>query len=184
MKALKTFAIAIAALGLAIGAAQAENVNPSEGQQNIPIHRDFDQSMRAMRDEMDRMFQDFFSKKDDVTDWGSGAYISSPATDVIEQDKQYVVKVELPGLSADGIDLSVTGNTIVIKGEKKQENQVKSQTFLREETSYGSFSSSVTLPDGADIDKADAVYKNGVLTITVPKNPAVAPKSRKLTIRQ
>jgi HSP20 family protein len=135
-----------------------------------------------MRDQMDRMFRDFFNKED-ITGWG-GTFQASPATDILEQDKAYVVKVELPGMTAESIDLSITGNALVIKGEKGSQSETKNDSYLRQEMSYGSFSRTISLPETADLDKADALYKDGVLTITVPKNPAVASKSRKLTIRQ
>ena len=184
MNRIQSVALALGILALASMPAMAQNAPPSaqDMQKNVPIHRDFDQSMRTMRDEMDQMFRDFFSKQD-VTGWG-GNFEASPATDVVEEDKDFLVKVELPGMTPDGIDLSVTGNSIVIKGEKQQENEVKGDTYLRQEMSYGSFSRTISLPETADLDKADAVYKNGVLTVTVPKNPAYAQKTRKLTIRQ
>lgn len=183
---MKTITLLVAASLLALSAAPALAQNaaaiPNNARQTVPIHRDFDQSMRAMRDQMNQMFSNFFDRNDNNV-WNRG-FETIVATDIIEEDKDFLVKVELPGMKADDIDLSVTGNTISIRGEKQAENELKNESYLRREMAYGSFSRSVTLPETADIDKADAAYKDGVLTITVPKNPAAAPKSRKLTIHQ
>ncbi len=184
MKTIKPLLMAASLLALSAAPAPAQNAatTPNNAQQTVPIHQDFDQSMRAMRDQMDQMFRNFFDRTDN--DVWSGGFETSVATDVIEEDKDFLVKIELPGMKAENIDLSVTGNTITVKGEKQQENELKNESYLRREMAYGSFSRSVTLPETADLDKADASYKDGVLTITVPKNPAAAPRSHKLTVHQ
>ncbi|HTK83479.1 MAG TPA: Hsp20/alpha crystallin family protein [Patescibacteria group bacterium] len=185
MKTIASLLMAASLLALSAAPASAQNAattTNNNSQQIVPIHRDFDQSMRAMRDQMDQMFRNFFDRTDN--DIWSGGFETVVATDVIEEEKDFLVKIELPGMKAENIDLSVTGNTITVKGDKQQENELKNESYLRREMSYGSFSRSVTLPETADLNKADATYKDGVLTITVPKNPAAAPKSHKLTIRQ
>lgn len=82
------------------------------------------------------------------------------------------------------MDLSVSGNSIVLKGEKIQKNEFKNEDYIRKESSYGSFSRVVNLPFDADLEKADAQYKDGILTVSVPKKEGAQAQSKKLTIQR
>jgi HSP20 family protein len=95
---------------------------------------------------------------------------------IAENDKNYLVTLEMPGVAADDIQVRMLGNRLTISGEKTFRNEVggKDAAFHRVESSYGSFSRSVGLPDNVDPDKVDADYKNGVLTVTIPKAKAQA----------
>jgi len=92
-----------------------------------------------------------------------------PAIDVSEDDKAVKVTAELPGLGPDDIDVSILQNRLTIKGEKKFEDEEKSENYHRIERSYGSFQRSVILPANVDESKVEANYKNGVLQLTMPK---------------
>lgn len=100
-----------------------------------------------------------------------------PALDVAETDDEYVVKVELPGVNRDDVQITVREDTLTVRGEKKQENETKKSDFHRVERSYGSFQRSFTLPTTVKTDKIDATYKEGILTITLPKAEEAKPKS-------
>ncbi|HAY21302.1 MAG TPA: molecular chaperone [Desulfobacterales bacterium] len=127
-----------------------------------------------LRREMDRVFEDFFGPRR----WGlipwEGEW--TPAMDVAETDEQVVVKAEIPGIEPKEINISLTGDVLTVKGEKKSEREEKKENYHLVERSYGAFSRSVTLPAAVDADKIDAKYEKGVLTITCPKKEAVKPK--------
>ncbi len=99
-----------------------------------------------------------------------------PAVDVFEKDDKFVVKAELPGMKEDDIDVSVVGDTLTVKGEKRSETEVKEEDYYRCERSYGSLYRSIPLPATVDADKIEASYEDGVLEITLPKAAAVKPK--------
>jgi HSP20 family protein len=102
-----------------------------------------------------------------------------PALDVAEQDDAVVVRAEVPGCKAEDIDISVYGNTLTISGEKKESEEEKGKGYFHVESAYGSFRRDLTLPAEVDADKVDAVCKNGVLTITMPK----AEKSKAIKVK-
>jgi len=99
-----------------------------------------------------------------------------PAIDMYEKNNQYVVKAELPGLEEKDVDVSVVGDRLTIKGEKKTESEVNEEDYYRSERTYGSFFRSIDLPDDADADKVAANFDNGVLEIDIPKMAAAKPK--------
>jgi HSP20 family protein len=110
--------------------------------------------------------------------WRPGAEETGwmPAVDVIEKDDKFLVKAELPGMKEEDIDVSVVGDTLTIKGEKKSESEVKEENYYRSERAYGSFYRSIPLPSTVDADKIEANYEDGVLEVTIPKMPEVKPK--------
>jgi len=101
----------------------------------------------------------------------------APAVDVKETPDQIVVKAEVPGMDAKDINISVTGDVLTIKGEKKSEREEKEENYHLVERSYGSFSRSLAMPAAVDLDKIEAKYDKGILTITCPKKEEVKPKA-------
>ena len=95
--------------------------------------------------------------------------LEAPALDVYDQKDDLIVKAEIPGLTKDEIDISLEGNTLTIKGEKKKEEEVKEEDYYRCERTFGAFSRSVELPADVQADKVNASFKNGVLEIRLPK---------------
>jgi HSP20 family protein len=131
--------------------------------------------VNRLRSEMDRLWDDYF---------GSGRRglqplqpEFAPAVDVKELPEAIVVKAEVPGIDAKEINIAVTGDILTIKGEKKSEREEKEANYHLVERSYGSFSRAIKLPAVVDLDKIDAKYDQGVLTVTCPKKEAVKPKS-------
>ena len=134
------------------------------------------------REEIDRLFEDFFSpwpvrrrRRQEVT-W-------LPDVDVYEDENNVIVEADLPGLKGDEVDISITGNTLTIKGEKKQEKEEKGRNYYIVERSYGSFARSIELPAEVEPDKAKATMRNGVLKVTIPKAPEAKPKQIKVEVK-
>ncbi len=100
---------------------------------------------------------------DDNTGW------FSPVVDVMEDANNVIVKAELPGLSKDDVQVTLQDNCLILKGEKKHEEERKGRNYYRVESSYGAFHRVIELPSYIDTKKADAQFKNGVLQITLPK---------------
>lgn len=128
----------------------------------------------SLQREMDRLFEDFFRRGGLPIRWG-------PAVDVMETADSVIVKAELPGIESKDVDISVSGDTLTIKGEKKEEREEKGKSFYRAERSYGSFCRTITLPADVEAEKAKADYKNGVLEITLPKSEKV--KAKRIPIK-
>jgi HSP20 family protein len=97
--------------------------------------------------------------------------ISAPAVDVTDDDKAYKIAAELPGMTEKEVDLSITGDMLVLKGEKRLEREEKEKNRY---LVYGAFQRSFPLPDGIDRDKISAEFSKGVLTLTLPKTPDAA----------
>jgi HSP20 family protein len=135
---------------------------------------------RALRWEMDDLFRRFFGERE-LVPFGEGEGFV-PAVDVAETDKEVRVTAELPGMEEKDIDLSLTDDTLTVKGEKKTEREEKSAGGYYAERTYGAFERTVMLPCEVDSAKAKASYSKGVLTVTLPKSPSAAKKSKKITV--
>jgi len=99
-----------------------------------------------------------------------------PAVDIFEKADKFVVKAELPGIKEDDIHVSVVGDTLSIKGERKTETEIKEEDYYRSERSYGSFYRSIPLPSSVDTGKIEASFEDGVLEVALPKSAKVKPK--------
>ena len=122
--------------------------------------------LARLQDEMDDLFGRFFGHHGLMAP-DRGAYW--PPLEVAEGKESITVKAELPGMQADDINISVQGNTLSITGEKKEEAEEQREGYYRSERRFGSFRRDMVLPGDADTDKVEAAYKDGVLTVTLPK---------------
>jgi HSP20 family protein len=145
---------------------------------------------RSFRGEMDRLFDRFgfpsfrrMFETEPAWRWETSFGIAAPAVDVSEDDKAYKITAELPGMEAKDIELSMTGDMLVLKGEKRQEKEEKEKNYYLSERSYGSFQRSFQLPDGVDRDKLAADFSKGVLTITLPKTPEAQKQTKKIEVK-
>jgi len=134
--------------------------------------------MMSLRDAMDRLFDDAFTRPLSVRDgW------SVPAIDMYQTDEEIVVKAALPGIKSDEVQINITGEVLTLKGEVKQEEEKTSSLKGKEkawhirEQRYGLFERSVALPTDVVADKAKAEFENGILTITLPKADEVKPRT-------
>jgi HSP20 family protein len=131
--------------------------------------------------EMNRMFDQFF-RGGQVDDGTYGRFLS-PAVDILENDDSFVVEAELPGLTKDDVKISIEGNILTIRGEKKRKQTEGGRNYHRSEQSYGSFLRSFTLPSSVKTDKIDANYVNGILTINLPKVEEAKPKAIEVKVK-
>jgi HSP20 family protein len=151
-------------------------------------------SLATLREEMDRLFDDFFGgspkmpfrRRIDTDPWRrfQGMFEATfPTTDVVEGEQAYTITAELPGMSEKEIEISLSADMLTLKGEKKEEREEKGQNRYVSERRYGSFQRSFALPEDSDPDKIEAAFKNGVLTVTLPKRPEAQTKRRKIEVK-
>jgi HSP20 family protein len=128
----------------------------------------------AMQDRMNRLFGNVYLRDEDTGFRGSW----TPAVDIFETPgHDLVVRAELPGMTREDIEVSVENGTLVLKGEKKFDPEVKEEAYRRIERSYGTFHRSFTLPNTVDSTKVSADYKNGVLTVKLPFREEAKPRT-------
>ncbi|MGO9785457.1 MAG: Hsp20/alpha crystallin family protein [Stellaceae bacterium] len=121
-------------------------------------------------------FPSFFGASPDLA-------FTVPAVDVTEDDKAYKIAAEMPGVEEKDIDVSVNEDTLVLKGEKRQEKEEKGKNTYVSERSYGSFQRAFALPEGVDRGKIAADFSKGVLTVTLPKTPESQKQQKKIEIK-
>jgi len=132
----------------------------------------------ATQDRFNRLFNEAFSHA--FGEEQPGARTWSPAVDIYETEHNLVLKAELPGIDPKDVEARVEDGTLYLKGERKFEKEVKEQNLHRAERSYGSFVRSFALPSSVDADKVSAEYKDGILTLTMPKKEEAKPKTIKI----
>jgi HSP20 family protein len=138
--------------------------------------------MLNMQREINRVFDSFFrTGAQDDTDLATSAW--SPAMDVVEHENEFEVKVELPGLSKEDVKLTLQDNMLTIRGVKKRESEEKDSNYHRVERSYGSFQRCFSLGQSVQSDKVGASFKDGILTITVPKAEEAKQKQIDIKVR-
>jgi HSP20 family protein len=130
----------------------------------------------GFRTEMDRLFNSFFNGQfgESESSWGLSAW--GPPLDVEETDKEIFVRAEIPGVNADDLDLSMSGESLVISGEKKESQEKKEKGYSYQERRFGSFRREVPLPAAVDPHNVEAEYKDGVLHVTLHKAQEALPK--------
>jgi HSP20 family protein len=128
----------------------------------------------AMQDRMNRLFGNVHLRDEDTGIRGSWV----PAADIFETDNHdLVVRAELPGINREDIEVSVENSTLVLKGEKKLDSEVKEESYRRIERTYGTFHRSFTLPNTVDASRISAEFKNGVLTVKLPFREEAKPRT-------
>jgi HSP20 family protein len=130
--------------------------------------------MMTLREAMDRLFDDAFTRPLSIRDGWSTA---SPAIDMYQTENEVVVKASIPGMKTEDVQINITGDVLTLHGEVKQEEERKDKAWHIREQRFGSFERSIALPTTVKTDKAEAVFENGVLTITLPKADEVKPKT-------
>ena len=145
--------------------------------------RDEDNPIFSLQRDVNRIFEEFWKRFDQpfgaIGRWDSG----DPRMDVAETDSALEVSVELPGLDRNEVDVSLTDSALTIKGEKKSQREESKKGYHLSERSHGSFYRSIPLPSGVDRDKASAEFKNGVLTVTLPKTQEAQSNVKKIEVK-
>lgn len=134
------------------------------------------QELARVREAMDRLWEDSFPRlAPDL--WGHAGELP---LDIYETPNDLVVKAVIPGVKPEDVEGNITGDTLTIRGQVKEENDVSERDYLLRERRYGAFSRTVHLPGMLKTDKAEAVFENGVLTLTIPKAEEAQPKAIKV----
>jgi HSP20 family protein len=134
--------------------------------------------LSTLQDQFNRLFNESFrnhTEESALTTW-------APAVDIYETPNELVVKADLPDVNEKDIDVRVENNLLTIRGERKFEKSVSEENYLRVERTYGSFSRSFSLPNTVNPEAIGAEYKNGVLTVTLPKREESKPRQVKVTV--
>ena len=151
------------------------------------------QSFDTMREEMDRLF-DSLARGTANLPLGRRLFdveplrheapdVAVPAIDVTENENAYQIAAELPGLTENDVEVVVADEILTIKGEKNEEKEQKDKNYYVAERRYGSFQRSFQLPSGVDADKITADFRNGVLTLILPKTPEAQKSEKKIAIK-
>jgi HSP20 family protein len=148
--------------------------------------------MRRFSEQMDRFFEDFGLGRGLGPSFGRDfgrladleSSLWSPQVEVFERGNQLIVRADLPGLTRDDIDVDITDEAIVIRGERRQEKKEDEEGYYRTERSYGSFFRSIPLPEGVNADDANASFRNGVLEIPMPAPKRAEQHRRRLEISE
>jgi HSP20 family protein len=114
---------------------------------------------------------------------GSSAGLIAPAVDVIEETTSYKITAELPGATEKDIEVNLMGDTLTLKGEKRQESERRGENYYISERSFGSFHRSFMLPEDVDREKIAAAFTKGVLTVTLPKNATAKASQKKIEVK-
>lgn len=139
-----------------------------------------DNPIAALQRDMNRVFETFWHRVGDLHwPWGGG----DARSDVVETKDHVEVSIELPGMEMKDIEVSVTDDMLTIKGEKKVERQEEKRGYYLSERSYGAVYRTIPLPPGVDGGKADASFKNGVLTIRLPQTPEAQAKMKRIEVK-
>jgi len=136
----------------------------------------------SLRDEIDRLFEDFFpirssERRDLFSD------VLSPAIDIYETKDDVVIKAEIPGINKEDIKINIVDNSLIIEGEKKQEKEVKDENYYRVERRYGTFRRVIDIPVPVKTEEVEATYKDGVLEVRLPKKEEAKPKEIEVKVK-
>jgi HSP20 family protein len=137
--------------------------------------------LNSFQSEMNRLFNTLF---DSPTTNGGGAALRRwiPAMDLVETDGEFVLRVDLPGLSEEDVNVELDDNVLTVSGERKSEHEEKKEGYYRVERASGAFRRSLTLPEGVDAEAVKANFENGVLEVRVPKPEQKQPRKVEITV--
>lgn len=152
----------------------------------IPVdYRDsFSRSLASLQEDMNRMFDHVYhSTMVYGTNW-KGEAPSAPAVNVIEKTDAFQVESAIAGVDPKDVEVEITEGFLTIKGKREEKKEEKDGDYLRREISFGSFVRTVALPETADFEKAEASFRNGILTVMVKKKTAAVAKPKKIAVKQ
>lgn len=135
-------------------------------------------AVTGLQDQVNRLFESTFPSRPD----DSALATWSPAVDIYETPNELVLKADLPDIDEKDLDVRIESNMLTVRGERKFEQSIKEDNYLRVERAYGSFSRSFSLPNTVNAEAIQAQYRNGVLTVTMPKRAESKPKQVKVSV--
>ncbi len=155
---------------------------------NVPAQRPesaYCDPVASFHRHFDRLFEDAF-RRFRLADLPAltSCVILKPRLDISETAKEYTITVEVPGVAEDDLRLELADDTLTVAGEKKLEKKQKKQNHYQMERSYGSFRRLLSLPEDADQDSIEASFKNGLLTIRLPRKATARPEVKQIEIRR
>jgi HSP20 family protein len=136
--------------------------------------------LSSLREEIDRLFESPFGELARTSQLLSGW---SPAIDMYEDENNFIVQAELPGMKKEDLGISLHDGALTISGERRSEEKHEDADTYRSERFFGRFHRTVTLPKAVDADKVKATYKDGVLIVTLPKTEEVKPKHIEVSVK-
>lgn len=176
----------------------------AEAASKVPVKTEEEASERAtalqawrpfesLRREIDRLFEDFdrdfwrspFRRPIFAIEpfWRREFTWGAAAVDIVEKENAYEITAELPGMDEKHIEVKLANGGMTIKGEKQEEKEEKKRDYYLHERSFGSFERCFAVPEGVDTDKVEASFKNGVLTVTLPKKPEAIKPEKKIEVK-
>ncbi len=139
--------------------------------------------LENIQKQMNQLFNFSLSR----TPWGEATLLGgqwAPPVDVYDSKDNFLVKAELPGLTKEEIEVSIQDNNLILKGEKKKDVEIDEENYFKTERFYGSFFRTIPLPSEVEVNKVDARYQDGVLTLTLPKKEESKPKQISIDVNQ
>jgi HSP20 family protein len=115
--------------------------------------------------------------------WRGASLMAEPAVDVVEKDNAFEIAADLPGLDEKNVEVHVANGVLTIRGEKKEEKEEKKKDYYLHERQFGSFERSFGIPDEVDVNRIEAAFKKGVLTVTLPKKPEAQKPAKKIEVK-
>ena len=147
----------------------------------------------SLRREVDRLFEDFTMNPfrlpfrrpafDIEPFWQPESWVAAPAMDLVERDNAFELTAEMPGLEEKNIDVRVANGLLTVRGEREESKEEKKEDFHLRERRFNSFERSIRIPEGVDLDKVEASFKNGVLHVTMPKTPEAQKPVKKIEVK-
>jgi len=138
-------------------------------------------NMLSLQEEVNRLFNTYFSGAPESTE--TGEYHWNPAVDIFEDENSIKVMCEVPGVEKEDVKISIQDNVLTVSGEKKRDFEGENGSFYRVERLCGKFQRSFSLPSSVDQENVKATYKNGILTINLPKEEEAKPKEVSIAIK-
>jgi HSP20 family protein len=148
-----------------------------------PSKADNGHPFALLRKEMDSLFENFWRGFETEPIAGGRLGSFAPKVDIIEGEKALTVTAELPGMDEKDIDVSLTRDSLTIRGEKKEEKEEKTKDYYRMERSFGSFARTIPLPVEIDTEKVEAQFKKGILTVSLPKTEKALTETKKIEVK-
>jgi len=141
--------------------------------------------LEDMRRDMDRLFDEFFSPVRRRSAWTAkpGQGVVVPNIEMFDRKNEIIVRAELPGITREDIDLTITKDSLTLKGEIKKGEEVKEEDYYACERSFGNFTRTIALPVEVDSNNVKASFKDGILEIVLPKKEEAQPKEIKIEVK-